>query len=320
MIPWSAPAPATSVTFQGITLRGAHTPWIKHQTWERALLPPRRRSPLQSGRCGLLPWRILHQRWCSHLRGVCSLPPLLRRVHPWGGAYSPWVPFCPCRQWEEGFSCWLPWTGTVAQLRPGLGSPRHPFHPDNSAPGLQQQLGPPLFPLPGLRHSRDWVRPHLRDSNSTPPLPPRSPPQCPQLFRVPVGAWPINSHVHPSAPRPRSSLTAHLYKVNRWEGRPQNRVRPHPMAPRERVRAYLRPGWPPPSIRSLFLPGSSLQLPGVVRSPKWVSAPWLARFRLRRLAGPPFPIMETPKGSWIPCIGIRISWKKRDPSLRIILP
>ena len=49
-------------------------------------------------------------------------------------------------------------------------------------------------------------------------------------------------------------------------------------------------------IRSLSLPGSSLQLPGEVRSPKGVSAPWVAHLHLCHLAGTPLPMMEISKG------------------------
>ena len=249
--------------------------------------------------------QIIHQQWRSHPRGVCYLPPLLHPVHPWGEVYSPWVPFCPCHQWEEGLSCWVPWTGIVARLRPGLGSPRHPSYPASRAPGLQQQLGLPLFPLPHLRHSRDLVRPRLGSSSSAPPVPPLSPPQCPQLFWVQVRRRRENSLSHPPAPRPWSSLTKRLSKVIRWEGWPEDRVRPHPVAPRERVQSLPRAEWPQPQIRSLSLPGSSLQRPGAVRSPKGVS-----------LAGSPFPVKEC----WIPCIGKKNSCKKRYPSLKMILP
>ena len=114
-----------------------------------------------------------------------ALPPATTAPRPsLGGAYLPWVPFCPCHQWEEGLSCWLPWTGTVARLWLGLHSPRHPFQPASRVPGLQRQL--PLFPHPRLRHSLDWVQPRLGDSSSAPPVPPQSPPQRPQLFQVQV--------------------------------------------------------------------------------------------------------------------------------------
>ena len=231
---------------------------------------------------------FLQQQWRSHPPRVCSLPPLLRRIHPWGEAYSLWVPFCPCHQQQEGLSCWLPWTGTGMQLRPELDSPRHPFPPDNRAPGLQQQLGLPLSPLLRLQHSRDWVRPRLGNSSSAPPVPPRSPPQRLQLFQAQIQPQPRNSHGHPPALRPRSSLTLHLHKVNRWEGMPRDRVRPRPVAPRERV---LPPPWPgqlPQSLRLLPLPSNSLQLPGMVRGHKGVSAPRVARCRhhLRRIACP----------------------------------
>ena len=92
----------------------------------------------RSGQCDLPPMQILLQRCHSHPRGVCYVTPLLRCVHPWGGAYSPWVPFCPYHEGEEGPSCWLLWTGTEAQLRPGQGSPSQPSHPASRAPGLQR--------------------------------------------------------------------------------------------------------------------------------------------------------------------------------------
>ena len=123
----------------------------------------------------------------------------------------------------------LPPAGRGAQLLAALNRNR------SAAASETRQLGLPLSPLLRLRHSRDWVRPRLGDSSSAPPVPPRSPPQCPRLFQAQVRPQPRNSHGHPPAPRPRSSLTLHLHKVNRWEGRPQDRVRPRPVAPRESV-------------------------------------------------------------------------------------
>ena len=120
-----------------------------------------------------------------------------------------------------------------------------------------RSAGASTVPLPHLRLPQDWVRPRLGSSSSTQQVLPRNP-QRPQLFRVWVHLCTKNNAGRPPTPRPRSSLTERLYKVNLWEGLLQDRVCPHPVAPRERVRPLPRPGWPKPPVRSLPLPNRSL--------------------------------------------------------------
>ena len=194
--------------------------------------------------------------------------------------------------------------------------------PNNRAPGLQQQLRFLLPHLLQLQHSMDWVRSRLEDSSSASPVPPRRPPQRPQLFQAQVPPPPRNSHRRPPTLRPKSSLNLHLHKVNRWEGRPPDRVRPRPVAPRERVR-------PPPRSRAIpainEVTASSKQQPTPSRRGK--KSPRGKRSTRDRQPPPPPPSSESPfpydgdaHAMWQTLRCRRTSCWKGEPSLRMNWP